>query len=56
MNTVMKSLKTGKASCEDDIRSEMLKAMKVYGVCWLTRVCQVACRVGQAPKQGELVW
>ena len=31
----------------------MLKAMNLYGVRWLTRVCQVACRTGsgQAPKQ-----
>ena len=29
----------------------MLKAMSIYGVCWLTRVCKVACSTGQAPKQ-----
>ena len=40
MNAVITSLKTGKAAGEDDIRPEMLKAMNVYGVRWLTRVCK----------------
>ena len=31
----------------------MLKAMNIYGVRWLTRVCKVACRTGQAPKQWQ---
>ena len=53
MIAVIKSLKTGKASGEDDIRPEMLKAMNVYGVCGLTRVFQVACRIGQAPTQSQ---
>ena len=33
------------------IRPEMLKAMNMYGVQWLTRVCKVAYRTRQAPKQ-----
>ena len=48
-----KSLKTGKAFGEDDIRPEMLKAMNMYGVRWWIRVCKVACRTGQAPKQWQ---
>ena len=53
VNAVIKSLKTGKAPGEGDIRPEMLNAMNIYGVRWLTRVCKVTCRTGQAPKQWQ---
>ena len=53
MNAVIKSLKTGRAPGEDDIRPEMSKTMNIYGIRWLTRVCMVACRTGQVPKQWQ---
>ena len=34
---------------KDDIRPEMSKSMKVYGLRWLTRVCQVVWKAGQWP-------
>ena len=46
-------MKTVKAPGEDDIRPEMLKATNMPGVLWLTRVCKVACRTGQASKQWQ---
>ena len=53
VNAVIKSLKAAKSSNEDDIKPEMLKAMSMSGVCWLTRVRKVACRPGKAPKQWQ---
>ena len=56
VNAVIKLLKIGKAPGEHDIRPEMLKAINMYGVRWLTHVCKVACRTGhseQAPKQWQ---
>ena len=45
VNVVIKSLKTKKAPDENDISPEMLKAMNMYGVYWLTCICKVVCRV-----------
>ena len=45
----IKALKPGKAAGIDEIRPEMLKALGVRGTSWLTRVCRVAWRSGQAP-------
>ena len=53
MSTAIKSLKAGKAPGEDDIQSEMLKAMNNFGVRWLTRVCQVAWKTSEVPKQRQ---
>ena len=52
-SAVIKSLKTGKAPGEDDIRPKTLKAINMYGVRWLTHVCKLACRTEQAPKQWQ---
>ena len=53
-NAVIKLMKTEKAPGEDDIRPKMLKAINTYGVPWLIRVCKMACRTGQAPKQWQI--
>ena len=53
VNAVIKSLKTGKALGDDDIRPDLLEAMNMYGVRWLARVCKVACWTRQAPKQWQ---
>ena len=52
VRTAIKSLKAGKALGKGDIRPEMLKAMNI-GVCWLTRVCQVAWKTGEVSKQWQ---
>jgi hypothetical protein len=53
VSEAIKSLKSGKAPGEDEIRPEMLKALDQEGVGWLSRVCQVAWKSGVAPKQWQ---
>ena len=38
-------LKSGKATGEDEIRPEILKALNGEGIGWLTRACQVAWKL-----------
>ena len=49
----VRSLKSGKAAGQDEIRPEMLKALSGEGVLWLTRVCQVAWKNGKVPKDWQ---
>ena len=47
VNAVIKSMKTGKAPGEDDIRLKVLKAMNTYSVRWVTRVCKLHVGLGK---------
>ena len=47
----IRGLKSGKAAGENEIRLEMLKALNGEG--WLTRVCQVAWKLGKTPKDRQ---
>ena len=46
----IRGLKSGKAAVEDEIRPEMFKAFNGEGVCWLTKVFQVAWKLEKTPK------
>ena len=48
MATAIKGIKSGKATDEDEIRPEMLKALTGEGILWLTQVCQVAWKFGKS--------
>ena len=53
MATAIKGIKSGKAAGEDEIRPEMLKALTGEGILWLTRVCQVAWKLGKTPRDWQ---
>jgi len=46
-------LKSGKATGEDEIRSDMLKVLSSEGILWVTRVSQVAWKCGKTPKEWQ---
>uniref|UniRef100_A0A8C6Q6Z6 Reverse transcriptase domain-containing protein n=1 Tax=Nothobranchius furzeri TaxID=105023 RepID=A0A8C6Q6Z6_NOTFU len=46
---VVKKLLCGKAPGVDEIRPEFLKALDVVGLCWLTRLCNIAWTSGAVP-------
>ncbi|KAI3352367.1 hypothetical protein L3Q82_005333 [Scortum barcoo] len=49
---VVRKLRSGKAPGVDEIRPEYLKSLDVVGLSWLTRLCNIAWRLGTVP----LVW
>ena len=51
--TAIKGIKSGKAAGEDEIRPEMLKALTGEEILWLTRVCQVAWKLGKTPRDWQ---
>ena len=51
--TAIKGIKSAKAAGEDEIRPEMLKALTGEGILWLTRVCQVAWKLGKTPRDWQ---
>ena len=53
MATAIKGIKSGKAAGEDEIRPEMLKALTGEGILWLTRVCQIAWKLGKTPRDWQ---
>ena len=50
--TAIKGIKCGEAAGEDEIRPEILKALN-GGIFWLTRVCQVAWKLGKIPRDWQ---
>ena len=51
--TAIKGMKSRKAAGEDEIRPEMLKALTVEGILWLSRVCQVASKFGKTSRDWQ---
>jgi len=50
---VVKKLFSGKAPGVDEIRLEMLKALDIVGLSWLTRLVNVAWRSGTVPVEWQ---
>ena len=53
MPTAIIGLKSRKAAGEDEIRAKMLKALNGERVRWLTRVCQMARKLGKTSKDWQ---
>ena len=51
--TAIKRLKSGKAAGEDEIRPKMLKSLTWERILWLTRMCQLAFKLGKIPKDWQ---
>uniref|UniRef100_A0AAQ4S6N9 Reverse transcriptase domain-containing protein n=1 Tax=Gasterosteus aculeatus aculeatus TaxID=481459 RepID=A0AAQ4S6N9_GASAC len=51
---VVKQLRSGKAPGIDEIRPEMLKAMGVGGLSWMTRFFNIAWKSGTVPKEWQI--
>ena len=51
----VRGLRSGKAAGKDEIRSEMLKAINREGVRCLTKVCQMAWKLGKTAKDWQTV-
>ena len=51
--TTIRRLKSGKAVGEDEIRPEMLKTLNGKGINWLTRVFQMAGKLGKTPNDWQ---
>ena len=54
MATAITGIKSGKTAGEDEIRPEMLKSLAGEGILRLTRVCQVAWKYGQTPRDWQI--
>ena len=53
---VVKQLHSGKAPGVDEIHPEMLKALGVEGLSWLTRLINIAWKSGAVPKEWQTGW
>ncbi|KAI3354358.1 hypothetical protein L3Q82_018881, partial [Scortum barcoo] len=53
---VVRKLLGGKAPGVDEIRPEYLKSLDVVGLSWLTRLCNIAWRLGTVPLEWQTGW